>query len=166
VLSRTRRGKLTGRDDGSIMVMIIGYTVIAAVLVTVGVDVSKVFLAQRALRAAADSAALAAAEGIDATSLYDGPGPVCGRALPLDAGQAAALAARSVDASGPDLRRAFASLDPPRTALDGDGVAVTMSGQVKVPFGRVLGWLDPSRPGGLVRVTETSHAQSPVAGDC
>jgi Putative Flp pilus-assembly TadE/G-like len=153
-------------DDGSIMVLIIGYTAIAAVLITVGVDVSKVFLAQRALRSAVDSAALAAAGGIDTAALYRGAGPQCGRTLPLDATEAGALADDSISASDPDLRQTFASLEHPRTQFEAGGVAVTMSGEVAVPFGRVLGWLDGARSDGLVRVSETSHAQSPVTGAC
>lgn len=153
-------------DDGSIMVLIIGYTTIAAVLIVVGVDVSKVFLAQRALASAADSAALAAAEGVDTHAVYSGPGLQCGQPLPLDQGRAAALAAGSVAADSPDLGRSFASLADPRTAVDGGTVSVALTGEVAVPFGRVLGWLDPSRSDGLVRVSETSHARSPVAGVC
>jgi hypothetical protein len=36
-----------GRDDGSVMLLIIGSTAIAATLIVVGVQVSKVFLARR-----------------------------------------------------------------------------------------------------------------------
>jgi hypothetical protein len=159
------RRKTAAEDDGSVMVLIIGYAAIAAVLMTVGVDVSKVFLAQRALAAAADSASLAAAQGVNTHAVYDGPGLQCDQALPLDPGRSAALAAGSVAADRPDLDQSFASLADPQTSVDGGTVSVTLTGEVAVPFGRVLGWLDPSRPDGLVRVTETSHARSPV-GDC
>jgi uncharacterized membrane protein len=152
------------RDGGSIMVLVIGYTAIAAVLITVGIDTSKVFLAQRALASVADSAALAAAQGVDVAAIYSGPGLRCGQPLPLSALHAAALAGTSVDQDATALSRTFATLGPPQTSLDGATVTVELSGEVAVPFGKVLGWLDPSRPDGLVRVTETSHARSPVAG--
>jgi Flp pilus assembly protein TadG len=149
-------------DDGSIMVLIIGYTAIAAVLIVVGIDVSKVFLAQRALAAAADTAALSATQGVDTAAIYAGSGPTCGSALPLAQPRAAALAAGSVAAARVDLDRTFASLAQPRTQVAGGTVEVTLTGQVAVPFGRVLSWLDPSDSSGAVRVTETSHAQSAV----
>ena len=74
------------------MVLIIGYTAIAAVLITVGIDTSKVFLAQRALASAADSAALAAAQGVERQAIYAGAGLRCGQPLPLDQQHAAELA--------------------------------------------------------------------------
>jgi uncharacterized membrane protein len=161
VLSRhcDRRG-----DDGSIMVLIIGYTAIAAVLIVVGIDVSKVFLAQRALASAADSAALAASQGVDTTAIYGGNGLTCGVPLPLDQQRAAVLATGSLTADRDDLDHTFASVADPQTQVAGGTAEVTLRGQVAVPFGKVLAWLDPSRPSGLVAVTETSHARSPVAG--
>jgi uncharacterized membrane protein len=159
----TRRRRATG-DEGSIMVLIIGYTAIAAVLITVGIDTSKVFLAQRALASAADSAALAAAQGVDRQAIYAGAGLRCGEPLPLDQQHAADLAAGSVNDDATDLSHTFATVAAPETSLDAGTVSVALSGEVAVPFGRVLGWLDPSRPDGLVQVTETSHARSPVAG--
>jgi hypothetical protein len=159
------RWKGRGADDGSILPLIIGYTAIAAVLIVVGVDVSKVFLAQRALGSAADAAVLSAANGVDTHAIYDGAALRCGQPLPLDQDRAAALAAGSVDDERRDLGHTFASLADPQTSVDGGTVSVELSGDVAVPFGRVLSWLDPSRPDGLVHVTETSHARSPVAGD-
>jgi hypothetical protein len=146
------------------MVLIIGYAAIAAILITVGIDTSKVFLAQRALAAAADSAALAAAQGVDRSAIYSGAGLRCGQPLPLDEQHASELAAESVNDDAPDLSHTFVTLAVPQTSLAGGTVSVELSGQVAVPFGRVLAWLDPSRPDGLVQVTETSHARSPVAG--
>jgi hypothetical protein len=151
-------------DEGSVLVLIIGYTAIAAVLITVGIDTSKVFLARRALAAAADSAALSAAQGVDRQAIYAGDGLRCGQPLPLDQARAAALAARSVNDDAADLSHTFISLSAPQTSLDAGTVSVELSGQVAVPFGRVLSWLDPSRPNGLVTVTETSHARSPLVG--
>ncbi len=146
------------------MVLIIGYTAIAAVLITVGIDTSKVFLAQRALASAADSAALAAAQGVDVNAIYAGGALRCGQPLPLDLQHASTLAIGSVGDDRTDLQHSFVTIADPQTSLDAGTVTVELSGEVAVPFGRVLSWLDPSRPNGLVRVTETSHARSPVAG--
>jgi hypothetical protein len=157
------RARAQPDDTGAITVLVIGYVAIALALIVVGIDVSKVFLAERALSAAADSAALAAAQGVDRTAVYDGSGLRCGSRLPLDAARATALATGSVADNDGDLQRSFSRLDAPVTDVTGGTATVRLSGAVGVPFGRVLGWLDPST-GGRVGVSETSHAQSPVAG--
>jgi hypothetical protein len=150
-------------------VLVVGYTAIAATLIVVGIDATKVFLARRALAAAADSAALAAAQGVDLRTVYDGPGPRCGRPLPLSADRALMFAVSAVNGDRPDLRHMFVTLDSPLVTtapLAGRSVRVELAGQVDVPFGRVLGWLEPGHSSGLVGVSETATAQSPVTGAC
>ncbi|HVS68688.1 MAG TPA: pilus assembly protein TadG-related protein [Mycobacteriales bacterium] len=151
------------RDDGSITVLIVGYTAIAIALVVAGIDISKVFLAERALSSAADAAAVEAAEGVDTGRIYDGPDLECGKSLPLDPDRAAAMARESVEERSPDLGRAFRRLDAPDTTVDGTTVTVAMHGEVQVPFGRLLEWLGLSSDG-TVAVADTAHATSPVAG--
>jgi hypothetical protein len=153
-------------DAGTILVLVIGYTAIAAALIIVGIDVTKVFLARRALSAAADSAALAAAQGIDVRAVYDGPGPRCGTPLPLSAGRAISFATAAVNDDRRDLLHTFATVDAPTTQLAGVSVRVELSGEVDVPFGRILSWLEPAHSEGLIRVSETSAARSPVTGAC
>lgn len=152
-------------DNGSILVLVIGYTAIGAVLMVVGIDLSSVFLARRALSSAADSAALAAAQGIDRQQVYDGPGPRCGQSLPLSRGRAVDLAVAAFAADQPGLHHAFRSVVGPDVAVAGGTVAVTVSGEVRLPFAKVVAWLDPGSHGGAVEVSATSHASSPVAGD-
>src|SRR3954451_6787334 len=72
------------QEDGQLTVLMIGYTFIAAVLVLVGVDASKVFLARRALASVADSAALAGAQAIDRAAVYRGDVRACRGVLPID----------------------------------------------------------------------------------
>lgn len=133
-------------------------------LILIGIDVSKVFLAQRALAAAADDAAVAAAQGVDVRAVYSGAGLTCGTPLPLDPDRAAAAAAQSVDDNAADLRHDLASVDAPQTTVTGGTASVQLKAGVGVPFGRVLHWLDPSRSDGLIHISETSHARSPAAG--
>lgn len=159
---------LTGRDErGQLTLLIIGFVGIAALLVLVAVDVSKVFLARRALSSAADAAALAATGGVDKSALYDGRGG-CGGLLPLDNGVATQLAAESVQDDADDLRHTFAAVDAPATVVAGGTVSVQLDGDVALPFGRVLDLLLPGHPGGHVHVTVVSHAQSPLTatGGC
>jgi uncharacterized membrane protein len=154
---------LTGRDDGQVTLLIIGYLLVAAVLIVIGVDVSAAFLARRALSSVADAAAISAAQQVDRAALYAGNAPACGAALPVDA----TAAARAVDATVrddlPDLRRMFAYVSPPETTAAGGEVGVRLSGQASLPFGRVVAVLLPGRTPG-VSITVTTHAESAVSG--
>jgi len=154
-------------DDGSLTVLVIGFTFILAVLIVVGVDVSKVFLARRSLSSLADAAALAAAQSADKAAIYAGAAS-CGGVLPLDP----AAAAQQVDASLADdladLHQTFAEVQPPDVTVVNGRVTVHMSGDVKVPFGRVLSLLDPDRADGRVHVGVSATAESPITapGGC
>ena len=59
-------------DDGQLILLVLAYAVIAALLVTVVVNVSKVYLNRRSLVAAADGAALSAANQPDLAAVYNG----------------------------------------------------------------------------------------------
>jgi len=142
------------RDDGSVMLLIIGCTAIAATLIVVGVQVSKVFLARRALSATADSAALAATEGLDRGAIYGGHGVPCGRPLPLSRSDAARRAGVAVDRARPSLRHTFVAIGPPVTSIRGGTVTVDVTGRVRLPFGTT------------VRLRESASARSPVIGAC
>lgn len=157
-----------GADDGQLTLLIIGYVAIAAVLVVVGVDASKVFLAQRALSSAADAAALAAAQAVDKGAIYAGTGGGCGGLLPLDPAEAQQRAETAVGDQDSSLRSTFATLDAPQTEVAAGTVTVHLSGRVGLPFGHVLALLVPGHADGRVQVDTTSHAQSPlsVPGGC
>ena len=144
------------------MVLVIGFTALAAVLVLVGVDVSKVFLAQRALASAADAAAVAAAQGVDTQRVYAGSGLGCSGVLPLDQHLAAQRAAASLAGQRAGLRHVFVSLAAPDTTVAGRTARVSLHGRVAVPFGAALAWLDPGHGNGQIGVTETSAARSIV----
>jgi Flp pilus assembly protein TadG len=63
------------------MILMIFFAVIIAALITVVVDVSTVFLAQRELQSVADGAAAAAAQRADLPTYYGSP---VGASVPLD----------------------------------------------------------------------------------
>lgn len=151
-------------DQGSIVVLVIGYAAIAMLLIAAGIDVSKVFLADRALSSAADAAALAAAEGVDTAAVYDGPHLRCGVLLPLDPVLADSLARRDIATESPDLERAIASLELPQTAVSESTVTVELRGDVRVPFGHLLQWLGVATSDGTLPVAGRASARSPVAG--
>ncbi len=58
------------RDQGSILILTIGFVVIAMLLVFAVVDASAVFLDRRDLASAADGTALAAAQQVDTDAVY------------------------------------------------------------------------------------------------
>ena len=165
MLSRRTQRKA---DDGQLTLLIIGFVAIAAMLVVIGVDASKVFLAQRALSSAADAAALDAAQAVDKQAIYTGTGGGCGGLLPLDDVEAAHRAALAVDDQTAGLRSTFATLDEPQTDVSGGRVAVHLSGRVTVPFGQVLALLVPGHGDGRMQIDATSHAESPLSapGGC
>ena len=149
------------RDDGQVTLLVIGYVAIAAVLVLLAVDVSKVFLARRALSSVADSAALSAAQEIDRAAVYAGGAYGCGTNLPVDSDAATTAAAQTVADDGADLTRLFATVDPPRTSTEGGTARVALAGDVTVPFGRVIQLLLPGHPA-TVRVSVAATAASAV----
>ena len=147
--SRSRVG--TGEDDGQLLLLVLVYTVIAGLLVTVVVDLSKVFLYRRSLVAAADGAALSAANEPDLASVYRGGN----RVLPLsDVGARAAVSRYESDA-GLDTR--FAGFRVAAVETDGTVVRVRFEAVVHLPFaGLVAG---PWRAGYPVHAT--ARAESP-----
>lgn len=74
-------------EEGSILVLTLGYAVVLLSLVLVVVDVSAVFLARRGLASACDGASLAAAQSIDTGQVYRQG--VSGSSLPLAGVQSA-----------------------------------------------------------------------------
>lgn len=59
----TRATRLRPDDDGSVLILTLGYAVIAILLVLVCLDATSLYLAQKRVEAAADAAALAGADG-------------------------------------------------------------------------------------------------------
>jgi Flp pilus assembly protein TadG len=68
-------------DEGSILVLTLGYAVLLMALVLVVVDASAVFLARRSLAGACDGASLSAAQSVDTDEVYRSG--AAGSTLPL-----------------------------------------------------------------------------------
>ncbi|CAO5178371.1 putative Flp pilus-assembly TadG-like N-terminal domain-containing protein [Frankia sp. AiPs1] len=140
-------GALAGdSDSGTILILTLGYLLVAAMLVVVVTDVSAVYLARRSVASAADGAALAAAQRIDETAVYSAAGTL--DRLPLT----------DVDAT---VQRYQRQADPSgRTSLTGslvDAATVQVEGTrtVDLPVVGVLGI-------GPVTVRAGAQAQSVV----
>lgn len=135
-----RRVRGDAPDGGQLLLLVLGYLGIAAALIGVVVDASAVFLAQRALSATADGAALAAAQTLDERRLY-GAGVPLDR-LPLSPSGVAAAAASYLDDDGAPRRFDALTL---ATATDGTTATVTLGTAVELPFsGGFLGVRGPT----------------------
>ena len=131
-MTRVRDRFQPGDDQGQLLLLVLAYTVVAALLVTVVVDLSKVYLYRRALVAAADGAALSAANEPDLASVYRGGN----RVLPLsDAGARAAI--RQYETDG-DLDDRFEGFRVDEVATDGTIVRVRFEAVVHLPFATLL----------------------------
>jgi hypothetical protein len=118
-------------DDGSILVLSLGFIVICILALAVVVDASSVFLARRALQSQADAAALAGAQAIDVDAYYSGGADA---RIRLDPARIRATVERHVHRDPGDGRLAAVS-------LRNDIVLVAMTDRVRPPFS---GWLTPS----------------------
>ena len=136
-------------DDGTILVLVLGFTALLLVLVAVVVDVSAVILAKRGASSAADGAAIAASQQLDQSAVYSNG---LGSAIPLSADDVrdvvAAYGERAAEAQhGLELS---ADLDATQTTA-----TVTARREVRLPFS---GWLGI----GSVTVTAVAHARAPL----
>lgn len=139
------------RDDGTITILVVGFTAILLLLVAVVVDVSAVVLARRGVASAADGAAVAAAQQLDRSAVY--AGGLGAGAIPLSPDLVQAVVAQyAADAreGQPGL-----TLEP---SVDAAGTTATVVGrrEVTLPF---VGWL---RAGRTVTVTAVARARAPL----
>ena len=70
--------RFRGDDEGSVLLLTLGYAVLAIAVVLVCVDATSLYLAQKRLDALADAAALAAADGFTLVVRDDTPVAVLG----------------------------------------------------------------------------------------
>jgi uncharacterized membrane protein len=146
--------RLRTRDEGQLVLLTIGVTLLVALLVTVVVNASRVFLGQRALSAAADGAALAAADALDESAFY---GAVPPTTLPLSEAAAAGAVSSYVDTAALTTRFDRFSATSAISA-DGSTVSVTCSAVVALPFLNVVS----ARYADGVPLSVTASARSPL----
>ena len=115
-------------DEGQLLLLVLGYALIAIVLVAAVVDLSVAYLHRRALAAAADGAALAAANQPDLAALYSGAAD----RLPLS--ERGTLRAVDQYAEDAQLARRFDDFEIVDVQTDGDSVTVTLAARVRLPL--------------------------------
>ena len=149
IVSRVRRD-----EDGQLMLLVLAYTLIAALLVTVVVNLSKAYLYRRALVAAADGAAVAAANVPDLPRVYAGDEPAV---LPLGPSRDVVLQY----ADDARLGQRFDGFEVVSVRTDGQQVTVTMRAEVRMPFLNLIS----SRWRAGYPVEATAVARSPFLPD-
>ena len=133
-------------DDGSVLVLTLGFAGLCIVLVAVVTNVSVVILAKRAVSSAADGAAISAAQSLDLAGLY---AEGLDRQIPLSQGLAQQRVAdyrARADDTQPGLQLTVQVAQREAT--------VVATRQVEVPF-RLPGT-------GLVTVRSVARARAPV----
>lgn len=129
-LQRRPRG-----EGGTILLLTLGYVVIALGLVAVVVDASAVFLARRALASACDGASLAGAQSVDVPGVYHG---AASTTLPL--AQVQGAVARYQAEAAPDSALTASVSGSVSGNVSGAGrIVVTGSRTVTLPVSRLLG---------------------------
>jgi uncharacterized membrane protein len=139
-------------DDGTVLVLLLGFTAVLLLMVAVVVNVSAVVLAKRGLASATDGAAVAAAQAVDVEAVYAAGGRA--QRLPLDPREARARVAAyqaRVTAGQPGIRLEVA------VSPDGTTAIVRGSRWMPLPFGRILGF-EP------VHVQAEARARAPLSG--
>jgi uncharacterized membrane protein len=148
---------LIRRDQGQLTLLMLFYALIVTAMFVVGLDVSIAFLAQRGLSNAADGAALAAAQAVDRSSLYqigiNGTLPLS--PVSVDAAVARYLTDSGVLAADPGLRW--------RASVQGGTVTVALSRSVRLPFVALLGAVSSRYAGGAVTVAAAAHATARIS---
>ncbi len=122
------------RDDGSVLLLVVGLIPVLFLLVAVGVDASTLFIHRRALSSTADAAALAGAQSADLERFYRSEST---RDLPVDC----AAARRKVEAMlMPDRLDARAS-SAELQSIDCDRTTVTVQlrSRAQLPFAHLVG---------------------------
>lgn len=122
-------------DSGQLLLLVLCYAVIAALLITVVINVSKAHLYRRALVAAADGAALAAANAADVAEVYRSSA-----AAPEAVLLAEPAAKRAVEdyAAKAQLGSRFNGFEVVDVEVTGSRVTVTLTASVRMPILNLL----------------------------
>ena len=122
--ARGRRGS----EGGQTALLIIGFVLVAAMLVVVVVDATAAYLRRQALSSLADGAALAAADGIEGQQVYTSG---LGERAAVDAGTARELVREHLSSVGAQ-RRYPGLVDVVDT--DSDRVVVRLAAPLRLPL--------------------------------
>lgn len=132
-------------ENGQAMLLVLGIVFVCFAVAGVAVDITRAALVRRTLQSAVDSAAIAGASQLDASSYY-ASGGTRARLDPSEAGEEAAAVLST--------RRDIASV---RAGATRDGVRIVVGARVTTSFLRIIGVRH-------LRVTAEANAR-PVLGE-
>ncbi|WP_299040328.1 pilus assembly protein TadG-related protein [uncultured Pseudokineococcus sp.] len=157
---RSRSGYVGEGDAGQVALLVLGYSVLALVVVLVVTAASAVHLERKRLWALADAAAADAADALDREAYYGGSGSL-GTGVPLtDDGVRSAVQAH-VARAGAAERFDGLAVAPGTGTPDGRTAEVVLVATADVP---VLGLLPgTTATGGPLAITVTSRARTALA---
>lgn len=139
------------RDSGQVGVLILGYVVLALLVITVIAAASSVYLGHKKLLSAADGAALAAADTFSLAQVQ-GSGGYAPVAL-LDSGRVTAQVQRYLEQSRAGEATPSLRIEPETGTPDGRTARVVLSGVVHPP---IVNFLVPNG----IRITAESDARA------
>ena len=142
-------------DDGQVTVLVLGYALIAFVLVAVVADAAAVHLARTRLTDVAEGAALDAADALSG-SVYTGG--VTGEAVPLTDDGVRRQAERYLRTCEPTSRLDAVRIAPGTGTTDGESATVHLVGRAHLP---IAAFVVASWSGGIT-VSATATARAPL----
>jgi len=149
------------RDGGQVLLLVLGYTLLAFLLVTAVADAAAVHLERNRLASLADAAALDAADALDAARFYGrGPGgspDPPGGVVPVSDLSVRDSVTRFLAVSEADRRFTGLSVAEPTGSPDGATVEVSLAATARLPLLTpvVAAWWQ----GVPLRVTSRARAQ-------
>ena len=133
-----RLGQRLRSENGSVMVLGLGLTITALMVVTLSVNVTSVWVARHSLDSVADGCALAAAQAVDVRAIYRQG--VTGR-VPLDQSLARQYVSRYL-AKG-NVRTKFTDFRVRSIRVTHSQVRVEVEALAPLPFGYLMGRMRP-----------------------
>lgn len=144
-------------DSGAILLLTIGYALIAMALIVVAVDASAFFLSRRALASLADGAAVAGTHAEDGNRIYQ---VGTGADLPLTVDGVRSEVVSYLTAR--DQAAADSAVSIAEVGTDGRTVSVSLAQDKPLPFLGLVNSITGAFPGGTARIEVTARARAPI----
>lgn len=117
-------------DEGSVLVLGIGLSIVCVMIATVAINVATIWLARTSLNSVADGAALAGAQAIDSAAVYrDGLTGITHLSPSKARAKVRAYVAK------PEVKSQVHGLKVRSVVVSGNSVQVTVSATPAMPFG-------------------------------